>query len=352
MDFSKLRTYAFITLLIGATLLFLFLLKPFAYPIFWAAVIAALIHPVHTRIRKYIRRPNLSAGLTLLIVTFIIVIPIALLGFLLFNEAVSIYTKIQHNQSYIVQTFQETFSAIQKNPAIARLNIDQQSIVDKISVWSNGIPGYLAQFITNFTQNSLVFVAMFLIMMYTLFYFLRDGEKLLHKLMYLMPFGDRFENTLYQKFTSTASATIKGTVIVGLIQGSLGGIMFAIAGIDGAIIWAIIMAFFSIIPGIGSAVIWFPAAILLILTGRIWQGIMIILVGALVIGTVDNLLRPILVGKNIEMHELLIFFSTLGGIALFGLSGFMIGPIIAALLLSFWRIYERFFSSELAHDDG
>jgi predicted PurR-regulated permease PerM len=126
--------------------------------------------------------------------------------------------------------------------------------------------------------------------------------------------------------------------------------MFAIAGIDGAIIWAIIMGFFSIVPGIGSAVIWLPAALLMILTGRIWQGVMMIIIGTLVIGTLDNLLRPILVGKNIEMHELLIFFSTLGGIALFGLSGFMIGPIIASLLLSFWRIYERFFSSELAHD--
>lgn len=249
MDFSKLRTYAFIVMLIGATLLFLYLLKPFAYPIFWAAVIAALMHPVHVRIRKYIRRPNLSAGVTLLIVTCIIVIPAVLLGFLLLNETISIYNKIQHNQSYIVQTFQETLSAIQKNPLIARFNFDQQSIIDRIGTWSADVPKYLAQFISDFTQNSLIFAAMFLIMMYTLFYFLRDGEKMLRKLMYLMPFGDRFENTLYQKFTTTASATIKGTVIVGLIQGSVGGIMFAIAGIDGAIIWAIIMGFFFL-PGL------------------------------------------------------------------------------------------------------
>jgi predicted PurR-regulated permease PerM len=166
--------------------------------------------------------------------------------------------------------------------------------------------------------------------------------------MQVSPIGSKYEIMLYKKFTETASATIKGTILVGGIQGAIGGIMFAIAGIDSALIWGIFMVFFSIIPGVGPLIIWFPAAIFLILTGSIWQGIFIILVGTFVIGTIDNLLRPLFVGKDSEMHPLLILLSTLGGIALFGLSGFLMGPIIAALFVSFWEIYEEFYHKELS----
>jgi predicted PurR-regulated permease PerM len=350
MDFSKIRTYVFIALLIGATILFLLLLKPFAYAIFWAAVIAALVHPLHKRIQKYIHSPNFSAAITLLIVTVVIVLPAIILGMLMFNEAVDLYDKVRTNQDFIVNYVDQTFTALKNNSALARLNLDTGFINNQIKEWGSDLTPRLAKIISDFTQNSFIFLAMFIIMMYTLFFFIRDGERMLRKLMYLSPLDNKFENIMYKKFTVTANATIKGTLIVGLIQGALGGIMFAIAGIDGALIWAVIMALLSIIPGIGSAIVWFPAALILIFTGQVWQGIMILIVGALIIGTIDNLLRPILVGKDIEMHELIIFFSTLGGIAIFGFSGFMIGPLIAALLFSFWKIYENYFSQDLANN--
>ena len=350
MDFLKLRTYAFIGLLIGATLLFFLLLKPFAYPIFWAAVIAALVHPLHKRLQRYVRHLNLSTSIMLLFVLLIIILPSILIGSLVLSEAIDLYQKIVSNQNYIADWVRTTLETLNHNNILAKLQIDTNVILKKAVEWSGDLTPYLAGFITNFTQNFIIFIFMFIVMIYTLFFFMRDGERMLRKLMHLSPFGDKFENILYEKFTATASATIKGTVIVGLIQGAIGGIMFWIAGIDGALLWAIVMAFLSIIPGPGAAIAWAPAALIMLAMGNYWQAAMLILVGVFIIGTIDNLLRPILVGKDIEMHELIIFFSTLGGIFVFGFSGFMIGPIIASLLFSFWKIYEQYFTNELTND--
>lgn len=187
-------------------------------------------------------------------------------------------------------------------------------------------------------------------MFYALFFFLRDGEKLLLKLMHLCPLGDKYEKMLYQKFTSTARATIKGNITVALIQGGLGCLLFAATGVPGAIIWGILMAVFCMIPGLGSAIIWLPTSLIMILTGNIWQGVTILIFGALVISFIDNLLRPMFVGRDTELHPLLVLLSTLGGIFFFGLSGFILGPIIAALLVAFWHMYEEYYKEDLVHN--
>jgi predicted PurR-regulated permease PerM len=184
-------------------------------------------------------------------------------------------------------------------------------------------------------------------MIYTLFFFLKDGKRMLTRLMHLCPLGDVYEEMLYQRFTSTARATLKGTIIIGTIQGTLGGILFAITGIEGALIWGILMILLSLIPGIGSAIIWLPAGIIMLGLGNIWQGVTILAVGMFVISLIDNILRPALVGKDTQMHPILILFSTLGGIAFFGISGFIIGPVITALFLAVVSIYEHYYKREL-----
>jgi predicted PurR-regulated permease PerM len=168
--------------------------------------------------------------------------------------------------------------------------------------------------------------------------------------MHLCPLGDRYEQKLYDRFTSTARATIKGNLILGAIQGGLGVILFTLTGVPGALIWGVIMMLFCVIPGLGSFIVWFPAGLITILAGNTWQGIIILLVGALIISTIDNFLRPVLVGKDIQMHPLLVLFSTLGGIVVFGASGFIIGPIIAALFMAFWDMYEGYYHEELNHN--
>jgi predicted PurR-regulated permease PerM len=164
--------------------------------------------------------------------------------------------------------------------------------------------------------------------------------------MHLVPLGNKYEKILYTKFTETAFSALKGTLIIGGIQGLLGGLMFAFLGIQGAAIWGIIMVFLSILPT-GPSLVWLPTAIILLINGQIWQGLTLLFFGLLVISVIDNLLRPILVGKETKLHPLLILFSTLGGIILFGFTGFIIGPILAALVVSMWNIYDDHYKDEL-----
>lgn len=350
MDFSKIKNYLFLGLLLLVTLLFFSLLKPFGYPLFWAAVIATLFYPLYQKFNQWVKRPNLSATLSLIIITVCILLPIATIGTLLVKESITIYGTLNDNRGSINQSIQALIGFFHKSQAITGIKIDESVLSEKIADVSKNVLTFIFNSATNLTQNSFAAAGMFVLMLYALFFFLRDGEKLLKKLMYLCPLGDRYEVLLYKKFTSTALATIKGVLIIGGIQGLLAGIAFAVAGVQGALFWGILTAFFSITPGIGCAIIWVPASIILFVTGDTSGGLIIAGVGLLLISTIDNVLRPILVGKDIQMHPLLILFSTLGGIGLFGISGFVIGPVIAALFVSFWQIYEQYYHSELSQN--
>jgi predicted PurR-regulated permease PerM len=350
MDFDKIRNYVFLGTLALVTILFFSLFQTFAYPIFWAAVIATIAYPLYERLNRFFKHANLASLITLTIVTVIILVPLTTIGTLLIKQSISLYNSVNTPDSPVTNTIQSTISFFKNSSFSQTLKINQPFLNDKISEFAKNTLSTVFTSLTNLTQNSVTFVVMFILMLYTLFYFLRDGETLLRKIMHVFPLGDKYETLLYTKFTSTASASIKGTLVIGLVQGTLGAIAFSIADIQGALIWGIIMAFFSIIPGLGSSIIWLPTAIILLLTGQIWQGIMIIIVGLLVISTIDNLIRPILVGKDTQMHPALILFSTIGGIAVFGISGFVIGPIIAALFLAFWEIYEAYYRRELTNN--
>ncbi len=350
MDFTKIRNYLFLGILGAVTLLFFYILRPFAYPIFWAAVIAALFYPFYTWLNGWLKHPNLSATITLLAVILVILIPLLILGTLLLKEAVNLYGTLSSSGNLWTAALERVTNFFKYNSYNAQLHIDENFWGAKFTEVSQNVLNYIFTWLTSLTQNSVVLVFMFITMLYTLFFFVRDGAKMLKKLLYLSPIGDKYEVMLYNKFTVAASTIIKGTIILGGVQGALGGIIFAITGIEGALIWAIIMTLCSIIPGVGSAIVWLPAGIVMLVTGHIWQGVAILLVGTVVISTVDNLLRPLIVGKRLDMHPLLILFSTLGGLAMFGISGFMIGPIIAALFLAFWEMYEEFYRTELKNN--
>lgn len=347
MDFSKIRNFVFLGMLAAVTVIFFLVIKTFAYPIVWAAIIAAVFYPVYRAINKKLNVPNLSTAITMMLVLIIIVVPLILASILVVRESFNLYGSITNNNGQINESIHGVIEWIKTNPYTTRLNIDQAFWTDKLSELAKSITGFLINSAKDFTQDTIVFLIMFFITFYTLFFFIRDGEQLLKKLMHLCPLGDNYEKMLYGKFTSTARATIKGSIIVGLIQGALGGAMFAVAGIPGALIWGILMVLLSSVPGIGPYFVWLPAAIVMIIIGNIWTGIGMILFGALVIGTIDNILRPVLVGKDSQMHPLLVLLSTLGGIAVFGISGFIIGPVIASLMLAFWEMYEHYYRKEL-----
>ena len=199
--------------------------------------------------------------------------------------------------------------------------------------------GFVFNALSATTRGTVLFIFHFVVMLYTMFFFLTDGPKLVHTMRAYLPLSDADKDRMLDKFVSVTRATLKGTILIGLAQGVLGGIAFWAVGIEAAIFWGTVMTVLSIIPGIGGALVWVPAAIILIATGAVWQGIVLALFCGLVVGSVDNLLRPILVGRDTQMHELLIFFSTLGGLLAFGAMGFILGPILAALFLTVWEMF-------------
>jgi predicted PurR-regulated permease PerM len=185
------------------------------------------------------------------------------------------------------------------------------------------------------------------VMVYAMFFFLKDGEKILEKILYYLPLSHEDEELMLQRFSSITRATVKGTLVIGIIQGALAGFAFWLAGIDGAAFWGTIMAILSIVPGIGAALIWVPAVIYLFITGQLLAGLLLFAWCAAVVGTIDNILRPILVGKDAKMPDLLILVGTLGGLFLFGPIGFIVGPIVCGLFLTVWEIYGATFKDVL-----
>lgn len=350
MDFSKIRNYLFLGLLLLVTVLFLYTIRPFAYPIFWAAVLANLFYPLYRRLDDLIHIPNLSALITIFITSIVILLPLAILGTLLVKESVGLYDTLNNNQGQISAIIQQSDRLIHNNTYFSTLRIDNTVLTEKITELGRVFINFIFNAATDLTQNSFQFIIFFFITLYTLFFFVRDGKKILKKLMYLCPLGDRYETMLYKKFTSATNATIKGVFLIGALQGLCGGILFAAVGVSGSIIWGIIMAVLSVIPVTGAFLVWLPAGIIMIILGHTAKGIIILVIGTLIISTIDNLLRPVVVGKDLQIHPLLILFSTLGGLVIFGISGFIIGPIIAALFLTFWEMYEEYYRRELSNN--
>ena len=345
MKDSKILFFAILGLV---TILFLYLLLPFFFPIFWAAVIAGVFRPLYSRINRKLNRPNLSTAVFFLLIALILLLPTAIVGTLVFNESVQIYEKLSPDTKHMDRSVQRLINTIADN-SIARLfHINKAMLIAKTTEVAQGITKYIFVHLTDLTQNTLGLLVQFAIMLYTLFFFVRDGDRFLRMAMKIFPLGMGREKLLFDRFIVTAKSTLKVTLILGGIQGALGGILFFVTGVEGAVIWGLMMILMAIVPMVGCTIIWAPAGILMLLYGHTWEGILILAFGAFVISTVDNLLRPILIGQDVEMHPLLIFLSTLGGIILFGFSGFVIGPVIASLLIAIWEIYEEFYRTEKA----
>jgi predicted PurR-regulated permease PerM len=332
----------FLVLLGLVTLLFLYLLNPFYFPLFWAAVIAGIFQPLYRRINRRLNHPSLSTMLIFLVIAVIILLPAGVVGTLVFNESLQLYGKLSPDPKNIDQGFQNIIGMITNNPLADLLHIDKSVLIEKASEVLRSVTNYIFVNLTTLTQNTLGLLVQFAIMFYALFFFIRDGEKFLRTAMRILPLGLGREKLLYNRFVITARSTLKVTLIIGGIQGALGGIVFLITNIEGAVIWGLLMMIMAVVPVVGCSIIWGPAGILMLLNGQLWEGILILASGFLVISMVDNLMRPLLIGKDVEMHPLLIFLSTLGGIVLFGFSGFVIGPIITSMMLAIWDMYEEF----------
>jgi len=346
--FQHLRTIFFFGLLIllGTTLLYLF--RPFFYPILWAAIIAMIFEPLYERMNAHIKMPGISAILGVLLVVIMIFIPLVVLSILLVQQSVSLYNVLTIGGGGIVSNVQGLAAWLADTSLGPYIEEIRNRWTEYAASGVRAFSVFLFENIKQATQNSVRFLFLFFIMLFTLYHFFKDGKKILARLMHLSPLGDAYEKMLYDKFRSTSVATLKSTFIIGGVQGTIGGILFWITGVPGALVWGVVMMAFSILPALGSFMVWLPAGLIMLALGNVWQGVAILLVGIFIIATVDNLIRPPLLGKDTEMHPLIVLFSTLGGIFLFGVSGFIIGPIIAALFLAIISIYDHYYQSELS----
>lgn len=337
---KNIRHLFFLSLLLGVSVLFYDLVQPFLMAIFWAVVIAITFRRTFRLIRIRLKgRANSAAALTVLLAVLLVVIPVFFVLLALVDQGQQVVQKIQTkewNVTYIADFIDEETPRIES--WLSSVGITPDRIRSDISTFATKAANVIADQALSYTQDAIAMTASFILMLYILFFLLRDGKYITRSIIDAFPMGNRHERTLVNRFNSIVTATLRGTVVVAIIQGGLGGIIFALLGVEGAIFWGVIMVLLSFLPIGGSAIIWLPMAIIFLIQGAIWKGIILILIGSLVIGLVDNLLRPMLVGRDTKLPDYLILVATLGGIASFGLSGFVIGPVIAGLFVTCWQI--------------
>jgi predicted PurR-regulated permease PerM len=333
---------SFVVLVVAVTIAFAWIIWPYFPAVLWATVFAVIFAPLHRRLRRRLHnRPNTAAGVTLFIIVLIALVPLFGIGAALVDQAAGVYARIQSGELDFRRYFAQVLGAL---PPWALQSLERFGITDlaelqgRVSAALMQASKFLASQAVNVGQNMFEFVVGFFVMLYLLYFLLRDGDRLARRVREAAPLHPERKHALFEKFTVVIRATVKGNVVVAILQGVLGGVIFWLLGINAALFWAVVMAVLSLLPAVGTALVWGPVAVYLLATGAIWQGLALIAFGVLVIGLVDNVVRPILVGKDTKMPDYVVLISTLGGIALFGINGFIVGPIIAALFIAAWDL--------------
>ena len=344
-----------LTILISTTaisIVFLIMIKSFLVTILLAGLFAALIYPLYSKILSKLKGKEVLASLITVFSVFVIlfILFIIFIG-LIVSQAIKVSKSVNPWVSNYINKPDELSLYFKKLPFYESILEYRSIIFEKAGEIINSISNVFVEGLSSSAMITLNFIFLFIIMLFSTFYFLIDGKKLLRKILLYLPLEDNDEKRLLGRFSSVTIATVKGTFIIGVVQGTLAGIAFYVAGFSGALFWATIMAVLSIIPGIGSALIWGPATIILLIEANYLKGMGLFIFCALVVGSIDNFLRPLLVSKNAKLHELMIILSTLGGIQLFGIAGVLLGPIIAALFVTLWDLYGVAFKEHLPKVD-
>lgn len=334
---------ALLLLLVGVTLALGYILLPFFGAILWGAIIALLFSPLYRGLLPRLwHRPTVAALLTLAVVLVIVIFPLILVMASLAREAASVYDRLQSEEMNPALYFHGVFDAL---PAWVSALLDHFGLAN-FDVLLRRLTTALAQgsqFVAtqafSIGQNTFEFIASLFITLYLAFFLIRDGDSVVLALRRSIPLAPAHKKELFDKFTTVIRATVKGNLLVAAIQGALGGLAFWFLGVSGAMLWAVVMAFTSLLPAIGAGLVWGPVAVYFLVTGAIWQGVSLVAYGVFVIGLVDNLLRPVLVGKDVRLPDYIVMITTVGGMAVFGINGFVLGPAIAAMFFSVWHIY-------------
>ena len=335
----------FYVLLVLVTLAFIAVILPFYSAIFWALVFAIIFYPLHVRIERALNgRSNAAAALSVLICLCLVIVPGLIILTSLVQQGNEVYQRIDSGEidlrQLLTQAQQSLPLFVQERLQTLELEGFSEMQERISSVLMRG-GSFFAGRALSFGQNTVQFIIAFGLMLYLLFFFFRDGRALARTIRRSMPLSDEHTSKFTAKFTSVVRATVRGNVIIAIIQGAIGGITFWALGVQPALLWGVVMSFLSLLPAIGAALVWVPTAIYLGLAGYWIKSVILVIVGALGIGLVDNVLRPPLVGKEVKLPDYVVLISTIGGISLIGINGFVLGPLVAALFISAWGIFNE-----------
>lgn len=320
-------------------------LQLFLGAILWGVILGLLFAPVFQALLGRLGpRPNLAAALTVLLVVILLVIPFGFIAGSLAVELAAAVERLRSGQWNLAEAAHRVFDAL---PGWVLVVLDRFGLAE-FDVLQARITAALArstQFIAgqvfNIGQNSFEFVLHLCITLYLAFFLIRDGQSLAAKVRRAIMLPRGHADALMERFATVVRATVKGNLVVAVVQGSLGGLAFGFLGVSGAVLWGTVMAFLSMVPAVGASLVWAPVALYLFATGAVLKALALVAWGVLVIGLVDNLLRPILVGKDTGLPDYVVLMTTLGGLAAFGLNGFVLGPMVAAMFLAVWDLYTQ-----------
>ncbi len=327
-------------LALGISALFLTMVQQFLMALFLAGVFSALTRPLFLRLTDLFggRRPLASLA-TLALMAVMVLIPLILLAGVLVSQAVDVSQALS---LWFKETLREPGAfadLLARLPFYDQLSPHWGKLAAQVGEATGAMSKFAVEGLSSLTLGAVNLIFMTFVFLYSMYFLQLDGDKLIERFLYYLPLKTSDERMMLEKFTSVTRATLRGSLLIGLLQGTLAGIAFAVAGIPNAVFWGSVMAVMSTIPNVGAALVWVPGAVILGAQGQIGTAIGLAAFCGLVVGSLDNVLRPILVGKDTKMHELMIFFSTLGGIFMFGFPGIFIGPVIASLFISIWEIY-------------
>jgi predicted PurR-regulated permease PerM len=340
---------AFVLILfVVVSAIFLWMIRGFLLPVLMAAIFAGMTYPIYARLTQSFRgRSSLAAAATTILVLLVVVIPLLLLTGIVVSQAVQVGESVVPWVREHLSQAGEMDELLQRIPFWDRLEPYREQVTRKLGEIAGAISSFFVSSISAATRATVGFLFNMFIMLFSMFFFLTHGKELRDHVLRYVPLPERDKALMLDKYVSVSRATLKGTLVIGIVQGGLAGLAFAVVGIKGAAFWGTIMAVLSIIPGVGTALVWVPAVIYLVAGGQMVAAVGLFVWCIAVVGTVDNFLRPVLVGKDTAMPELLILLSTLGGLSVFGAVGIVVGPVIAAIFLAVWKIYGEAFGDLL-----
>ena len=340
--------------LLAATAVALYLcwsmLQPFIEVVLWAVVLVIVFFPVHRRILARVGSPGWSALLSCLLVIFVILVPLTLLTFAVVNELTDFAQMLQPKQDGSGGAAGAAASLLDPNspylgPVVRwvgqYVDVSKLASQEFIAERLKGVSGAIASRTLGFVGGAVGFVVEVFFVIFTMYYLFRDGERLRAAAYDMMPLSGPQAREILDRTGEVIGASVYGVLVIAVIQGVLGGLAFWVLGLPSPLLWGVVMIFLSMIPMLGSFIVWVPAAIYLALTGHWAKAVMLAVWGALVIGSVDNFLRPKLVGERTRLHELLVFFSVLGGLQVFGVLGIVLGPVIIAITIALLDVLRQ-----------